>query len=114
MTDNADEMIKKEEERLAEEKAAEPELAGIGDNSAADVGGVAGKRLLSFIERVERVRETKREAAEDEKEIWAEAKGIGFHVPTAKKIVKLREMDTEKRREADELLDLYKTACGIV
>jgi uncharacterized protein (UPF0335 family) len=47
----------------------------------ADVAGVAGDRLKSFIEHIERLEEEKRALAEDIKEVYAEAKGIGFEVP---------------------------------
>ena len=78
-----------------------------------DVGGVAGKRLLSFIERVERLEEEKAALAEDIKEVFGEAKCTGFDVKTMRRIIKLRKMDIEKRREEDEILDLYKTAIGM-
>lgn len=79
-----------------------------------DVGGVAGQRLRSFIERVETLEEEKAALAEDIKEIYAEAKGTGFDVKTMRKIIALRKLDAEKRRESDELLDLYKTAIGMI
>jgi len=81
---------------------------------AQDVGGVAGKRLSSFIERIERLEEEKASLAEDIKEVYAESKGLGFDVKTIRQIVKLRKMDAEKRREGEELLDLYKAAVGMV
>jgi uncharacterized protein (UPF0335 family) len=90
--------------------------AGIGHNSgddASDVGGVAGKRLESFFQRIERLDEEKSAIAEDIKEIYAEAKGVGFDAKTMRKIMRLRKMDIEKRREEDEILDLYKSAIGM-
>ena len=83
------------------------------NTETADVGGVAGERLKSFIERVERLEEEKAELAEDIKEVMAEAKAVGFDVKTIRKIIRLRKMDTEKRREEDELLELYKAAIGM-
>jgi uncharacterized protein (UPF0335 family) len=47
----------------------------------ADVAGVAGDRLKSFIERIERLEEEKRALAEDIKEVYAEAKGTEFDTP---------------------------------
>lgn len=79
-----------------------------------DVGGVAGKRLVAFIERVERLEEEKTALLEDIKEVYGEAKATGFDVKILRKIVKIRKMDTEKRREEEELLELYKAAIGIV
>jgi len=79
-----------------------------------DVGGVGGERLRSFVERIERLEEEKAALSEDLKEIYAELKGVGFDAKTVRKIISLRKLDHEKRREAEELLDLYKTAIGMV
>ena len=81
---------------------------------AKDIGGVGGQRLKAFIERIERLEEEKAALAEDIKEIYAEAKSTGFDTKTIRKVVALRKMDTEKRREAEELLELYKSAVGLV
>ena len=84
------------------------------DEETKDIGGVAGKRLKAFIERIERLEEEKSELAEDLKEVYGEAKATGFDVKTMRHLVKLRKMDIEKRREEDELLALYKAAIGLV
>lgn len=78
-----------------------------------DVGGVAGKRLASFLDRIERLEEEKKGLAEDIKEIYAEAKGTGFDVKTMRKILKLRKMEADRRREEEELVELYKAAIGL-
>ncbi len=89
------------------------ESAQTSTSETKDVGGVAGQRLASFIERVERLEEEKTALMEDIKEVYAEAKGVGFDVGTIRKVVALRKMDGEKRREAEQLLDLYKAAVGL-
>jgi uncharacterized protein (UPF0335 family) len=83
------------------------------DGEPQDVGGVAGKRLKSFVERIERLEEEKAALAEDIKEVYGEAKATGFDAKTMRKVIKLRKMDLEKRREEDELLELYKAAIGM-
>lgn len=93
---------------------ADASVKAFPSDEAQDVGGVGGQRLRSFIERIERLEEEKAALAEDIKEVYAEAKGTGFDVKTMRKIVKLRKMDVEKRREEDELLELYKAAIGLV
>lgn len=110
-----EEMIAQEQARVDQEKAAKPELPGIGHNSeeGRDVGGVAGKRLKSFIERVERLAEEQAAIGEDIKDVYGECKATGFDVKIVRKIVRLRKMDIEKRREEDELLELYKAAIGM-
>lgn len=83
------------------------------ESEEQDVGGVAGKRLKAFIERIERLEQEKSDLADDVKDVYAEAKGVGFDVKTIRKLIRLRKMDTEKRREEDELLELYKAAIGL-
>lgn len=94
----------------------ENETPAVGHNSgeANNVGGVAGDRLRSFVERIERLEEEKAGLAEDIKEVYAELKGVGFDAKTVRKIIALRKLDHEKRRESEELLDLYKSAIGMV
>jgi len=83
------------------------------ESETKDVAGVAGARIKSFVERIERLEEEKTAIADDIKDVYAEAKGTGFDTKTIRKIISLRKLDTEKRREADELLDLYKSAIGM-
>jgi uncharacterized protein (UPF0335 family) len=75
---------------------------------------VSGKRLKAFIERVERLEEEKKALAEDIRDVYAEAKGTGFDPKIMRKIVSLRKANLEKRREEQELLDLYMAAIGMV
>jgi len=83
------------------------------DQAKDDEQGVAGKRLKSFLERIERLEEEKSALADDIKEVYAEAKGVGFEAKIMRRIIKLRKMDIEKRREEDELLNLYMSAIGM-
>ena len=80
----------------------------------ADRGGVAGERLKSFIERVERLEEEKRALSADIKEVYSEAKGAGFDVKTMREIVKIRRMDEEDLDEREALLDTYMRALGML
>ncbi|MEL7029531.1 MAG: DUF2312 domain-containing protein [Pseudomonadota bacterium] len=87
------------------------------DGSAAEKtnpgkGGVAGSRLKSFIERIERLEEEKAAIAGDIKEVYAEAKGEGFDAKTMRQVVRLRKMDSNDRQEQEALLDLYLQALG--
>ena len=76
----------------------------------AEVGGVAGERLRSFVERVERLEEEKAALAADIKEVYSEAKGSGFDIKVLRQIIRLRKMDQSDRQEQEELLDIYMRA----
>ena len=80
----------------------------------ADVGGIAGAQLKSFIERIERLEDEKRALGEDIKEVYAEAKGTGFDIKTIRQIVRIRRMDKDDLDEQETLLDLYKRALGML
>lgn len=96
-------------------EAMKAAVAGPGHNSGdpQEVGGVSGARLKAFLDRVERLEEEKGGIAEDIKDIYAEAKGVGFDTKIMRKVIKLRKMDSEKRREEEELLTLYQSAIGM-
>ncbi len=79
-----------------------------------DVAGVAGDRLRSFIERIERLEEEKSALSEDIKEVYSEAKGTGFDVKIMRQIIRLRKMEDGDRSEMEEVLDVYKRALGMM
>lgn len=76
-------------------------------------GEISADRLNSFIKRIEKLEEDKATVSEDIKEVYAEAKGTGFDVKIIRKIIRLRKMEVEKRREEDEILALYMSAIGM-
>ena len=75
-----------------------------------DTVGIAGERILSFIERVEQIEEELKALNEGKKEIFSEAKGEGFDVKVLKEILRLRKQDKDERDEQESLLDLYLRA----
>lgn len=79
----------------------------------AEDGGLAGDRLRSIVERIERLEEERKGIGADIRDIYAEAKSAGFEVKVVREIVKLRKLDAHDRREQEELLDLYKSAIGM-
>tara|TARA_Y100000588_G_scaffold185635_1_gene199497 strand:- start:170 stop:412 length:243 start_codon:yes stop_codon:yes gene_type:complete len=79
----------------------------------AEVGGVHAERLQSFIERVERLEEERTALSADIREVYSEAKAVGFDIRIMRQIVRLRKMNSSDRHEQEELLDLYKNALGM-
>lgn len=79
-----------------------------------DVGGIAGDRLKSFIERIERLEEEKKAIGQDIKEVYAEAKGSGFDTKIMRRLIKERRMDKDDLDEQEALLDVYRRALGML
>lgn len=74
---------------------------------------VSDDRLRLLIERIERREEDKKDAAEDIKDIYIEAKALGYDAKIMRQIVRLRKMHDDDRREMETILDLYKSALGM-
>ena len=74
---------------------------------------IDANHLKAFIERIEKLETEKREIADDIKDVYAEAKGTGYDIKIVRKIVSLRRQDRHKRREEEEILDLYLSALGM-
>ena len=79
-----------------------------------DVGGIAGDRLKSFVERIERLEEERRTLSADIKEVYAEAKGTGFDPKIMRQVIRLRRMDKDDLDEQESLIDVYKRALGML
>lgn len=73
---------------------------------------VDGGALRAFIERIERLNEDKAAIGDDIKDVFGEAKAVGFDPKIIRKIVALRRQDKQKRDEEAAILDLYVSALG--
>lgn len=71
-------------------------------------------RLRLLIERIERLEEEKKGIADDIRDVYAEAKAVGYDAKIMRQIVKLRKMDPDDRAEMEALLDTYKAALGLL
>ena len=89
------------------------DLAGVGHNSSSDAYNVTADELRQFIERIEQLASEKADIAEQEKEVFAEAKGRGYDTKTMRKIIKMRKVDANQRAEEDAILNLYMQALGM-
>lgn len=89
-------------------------MSGIGHNSGASDKGVSAQRLLSFIERIERLESEKKDLGTDIREVYQEAKGAGFDTKIIRKVIALRKLDQADRQEQEALLQVYLDAVGMV
>ena len=79
----------------------------------AEVGGIAGEQLRSFIERIERLEDEKKDVQDQIKEVFSEAKGVGFDTRIMRQLLRLRRLRDADRSEQEELLEIYKQAIGM-
>lgn len=79
---------------------------GIGDNSTRE-------QLRLYFERIERLKEERDGISDDIKDVFAEAKSMGFDTTAMRAVLKRRGTDREKRIELDALVDLYAAAGGV-
>ena len=89
-------------------------MAGEGHNSNKGDGGVASGQLRAFIERIERLEEEKKTIADDVKEVYGEAKSMGYDAKIMRKVVALRKLDQNERMEQEAVLDTYLAALGML
>lgn len=80
----------------------------------SDAHGVARDQLKAFVERIERLEEEKKTIADDIKDVYGEAKGMGFDTKILKKVISLRKKDEQERMEEDLILDTYLQALGMI
>ena len=82
------------------------------ENSAENYRVAAGE-LRQFIERFETLEIEKRNIADQQKEVMAEAKGRGYDTKILRKLVVLRKRDLQDIAEEEAVLDMYKSALGM-
>ena len=74
---------------------------------------VTADELRQFIERVERLDAEKKDLAEQQKEVMAEAKSRGYDTKVMRKIISLRKRDQNDIAEEEAVLEMYKEALGM-
>ena len=78
-----------------------------------DIHNVTADELKSFIERAEQLASEKKDVAEQEKELFAEAKGRGYDTKIMKRIIALRKITADALAEQEAIEDLYRSALGM-
>ncbi|AVO39676.1 DUF2312 domain-containing protein [Pukyongiella litopenaei] len=74
---------------------------------------VAAGELRSFIERFERLEAEKKDIADAQKEVMAEAKARGYDTRVMRKVIALRKRDRDDIAEEEAVLEMYKSALGM-
>jgi uncharacterized protein (UPF0335 family) len=66
--------------------------------------------LKSLVDRLEAVQKEIDVYNEDKRDIYGEAKMLGYDPKIVRMVIKRRKMDAYDRREQDELLNMYEEA----
>ena len=82
------------------------------DNSGGSYR-VAADELRQFVERFESLEIEKRNIADQQKEVMAEAKSRGYDTKIMRKLVVLRKRDSQDLAEEEAILSMYKSALGM-
>lgn len=79
----------------------------------AETYGIAADELRQFIEQIEGLDAEKREIAERQKELMAEAKARGYDTRAMRRIIALRKRKPADLAEEEAILEVYKSALGM-
>jgi uncharacterized protein (UPF0335 family) len=74
---------------------------------------IAGDRLRSIVDRIERLEEERKALGSDIKDIYAEAKSAGFDVKVLRQLIRIRKQEPAEIEEQETLLDVYRRAIGM-
>ena len=79
----------------------------------SETHGLARDQLRAFVERIERLEEEKKTIADDIKEVYGEAKSMGYDTKVLRKVISIRKQDQAERLEQEAVLDTYLHALGM-
>lgn len=74
---------------------------------------IEAEKLKQIITKIESIEQEKIEASDLLKDVFNEAKSMGFDVKIIKHVIKLRKKDKDALAEEDSLIDLYRGALGV-
>ena len=80
------------------------------DTPASGHSPVSVEELLQLIERWERMNVEKRDIADCQKEVMAEAKGRGYDTKVIRKLIAERKRDADDIAEEESMLEMYREA----
>ena len=74
---------------------------------------VTGAEIRQFVEQFERLEAEKKDIADGQKEVMAEAKGRGYDTKVLRKIIAMRKMNADDLAEEQAVLEMYQSAMGM-
>ena len=79
-----------------------------------DAYTVTADELRAFVERIEAQNAAIKNETEARKEIFTEAKGRGYCAVTLRKVIALRKRKPDDIAEEEAIIDMYRSALGMV
>lgn len=73
---------------------------------------VAAERLMSIVERIEKLEDERKNLQADIKDIYTEAKSAGYDVKVLRMVIASRKKDQAEWEEQQALLETYMRALG--
>jgi uncharacterized protein (UPF0335 family) len=81
---------------------------------STDTYAITADELRQFIERYEHLDAEKKDIADQQKEVMAEAKGRGYDTKVIRKLIAMRKRKPDDLAEEEAVLEVYKSALGMV
>lgn len=97
---------------IGHNSGSEDDTFSVSDEQLKDAD-VEADRLRLLIERIERLEEEKKALADDIRDVYAEAKAVGYDTKIMRQIVRLRKMKPDDRAEQQTVLETYLIALGM-
>jgi len=73
----------------------------------------SNSQLKSLVERINKLMDDRDEVSSDIRDVFSEAKSVGYDLPALRAIIKAQREDAEKRRNREAMIDLYSSELGI-
>lgn len=88
------------------------------EDHVARMSAAAKAPLKAFVERIERINAERKSLSNDVRDVYAEAKACGYSTRALKRVIRIREYDSEHgadaRKSEDAILETYLDALGMV
>lgn len=81
-------------------------------SAAAALTEAAREKLRQTVAKIETLEEEKKEVATQIKDVYAEAKSMGYDTKALRAVIRFRKSDRQEREEQEAILDTYLLALG--
>ena len=82
-------------------------------DAATEAYDITAGELRQFIEQIEALDAQKKDIADQQKEVMAEAKARGYDTKVMRKVIALRKRKPDEIAEEEAVLEMYKAALGM-